>query len=247
MRFVDIHQHIVYGIDDGPAAFTESKQMLTAAKAQGITAIFATSHAMPAMETFPLRVYRARLTRLQDWADRHSLSLTLLPGAEILYAPDAVALLDNGAIPLLGDTNAALIEFYPDAEFGYLSKGLRKLLNAGYQPILAHTERYNCLRTRNLEKVEELIAYGVRIQVNANTVIRNRGLFKDRFVHALLKKDYIDYVASDAHGPASGRPVCMAKAYDVLKKQQGRKTAAGLCGKNQKQDLIFGGSENDKR
>lgn len=219
MGWIDIHEHVVYGVDDGASSFEDSQQMLLDAKAQRVSTVFATSHASPGIEPFPLKKYFSHLARLQDWIEENGLGITLLPGAEILYAPSAVDRVDSGEIPTMGDSNAVLVEFYPNAEYEYICKAVRKFLNAGYLPVIAHVERYACLRDKKCKRAEELAGYGARLQMNAGTVIRNTGLFKDRFVHSLLYGGYIDFVASDAHGAKNGRPVCMEKAFKVMTKQ----------------------------
>lgn len=228
MGWIDIHEHVVYGVDDGASSFEDSQQMLRDAKAQRVSTIFATSHASPGTEPFPLKQYLSHLSRLQDWIEEENLGITLLPGAEILYAPSAVERVDSGEIPTLGDSGAVLVEFFPSTEYDQICKAVRKFLNAGYMPVIAHVERYGCLRDRNCKRAEELSSMGARLQMNARTVIRNTGLFKDRFVHNLLYDGHIDFVASDAHGAKHGRPVCIAEACETVKKQTDLATVKAL-------------------
>lgn len=234
---VDIHQHLLYGIDDGAASFSETQGMLTASGAQGVETVFATSHAMPGRRDFSAQEYLLTLENVRRWLSENARDTRVLPGNEILYSSQAVPMLRNGELFTLGGSDAVLVEFFPEVEASDLLFGLRELINAGYVPVLAHTERYFCLRKKEGSYIDVLRSMEVRLQVNAHSVIRASGIFGDGFLKRLLREGYVDYVASDAHNTGS-RAVCMKQARNSLGKLIGGEAADALCGGNQARDLM---------
>ena len=215
MSFVDIHHHIIYGLDDGPQTFEESVDMLRAACHDGIGTIIATTHASPGERDFPLEAYRERLKELNDYCQLHTLPLQLLQGAEIFFAESAVRHLQAGRIPTLANSQHILVEFSPDVDYEELFTGLRQLANAGFLPVLAHIERYECLVRKPGLALEIKNDLPVKFQVNCRSLVRRKGMRFRRFLRKVLDARMIDCVATDAHNTDS-RKVCMEEGYVAL-------------------------------
>ncbi len=241
MGFIDIHQHVNYGLDDGATDFPAAARMIERAYANGITAIIATTHALSGRARFDLDTYDRHLQTLADYCREHRLPVALYPGCEILYADSTVDDLIRGRIPTLAGSRFVLVEFDPDIVYDALANAARVLANAGFTPVVAHVERYINLM-RSLERVRELRAlYGARVQMNADTIVRPPGFFTRRTIDAMLREGLVDYIASDAHN-LTGRGAHMKDAYDILKKQYGHERAFKWFGGAQTEILEDGES-----
>ena len=227
--FTDIHHHIIYGVDDGPKTLEQAQKMLRRAAQQGVHAVICTSHAMPAEERFPLETYMRHLEEEQRWCEEEGLDLRLYPGCEILWDSSAARLLSERAFPSLNGQRYALVEFYPSAPWTDLKHAALSLGIAGYQPVFAHVERFQCLRKAG--RLQELAdGYGVILQMNAGTVLSSAhpGLFGDRWPGKVLEAELIDVVATDAHD-TEHRPCRMKECYEFLRQRYDEEFAARLC------------------
>ena len=234
--FTDIHHHILYGIDDGPDSFERMARMLHKSSEDGVARIIATPHVTPGVRRFNLERYEQRLVEAQRYCAENGLPLEIYGGAEILYTPMTVTMLLDGRIPTMADTQYVLVEFLPDIEFRELFRAVRKLVYAGYRPILAHIERYSCLMHR-LKRVYALKDdYEVCLQVNCNTILNPKGFWVRRGIRRLLDDEMVDFVATDAHNIRS-RKTHMREAYRLLRRAYGREYATYLTGRGEELDL----------
>lgn len=234
--FLDIHHHIVYGVDDGPQTVEASMGMLRMALEDGISHIVATSHAMPAFRPFPLERYRRHLERLNLLCGEQGLDIVLYEGCEIFYSPTAVRQLDEGLLPTLAGSRYVLVEFDPTDTARRIADGARQMANAGYIPVIAHVERYQDLVKHSDWLAQMRAQLPIRIQMNASTVVGRPPRAVRKFRDRLLDGEWVDYVATDAHNTSS-RQADMRGAFEELKRRYGAPRAALLTGKNQ--DEIF--------
>ena len=210
-QFLDLHTHVVYGVDDGARTEEQMRAMLDAAAANGITTLVATTHATPGLEVFPQERYQRHLDAAQAYCQQQGYGLRLYPGAELLYNP-------------------MLMEFLPQTSAKELENGLEEVAVCGYSILMAHVERYRCLESRGL--LEKLKArYPVACQMNGSTVLEPGSFWKRRRVERWLSSGVIDVVASDAHNTTS-RPVNLREAYQKLKLTFGEETADRLTGRS---------------
>lgn len=230
--FRDIHQHIVYGIDDGPQSLEASAKMLVASCKDGVRQIIATSHIVPGREAFNADAYHHRLDRLNHVCRFNKLPMALYPGAEILYTSDTARFLQENRIPTLCGSRFVLVEFMPDVAYTELCEAARVLCNIGYIPVFAHIERYDCL-VHNVSHAQALKEqFGLRLQVNCSSVIKGKSLRSRRFLQRLFSDHWIDYVATDSHNTDS-RPTNMTACFEKLKRAYGHDYAVDLTGGNQ--------------
>ncbi len=226
--FVDIHHHLIYGVDDGPRSLEEMQRMLRKAAEENVGDIICTSHAALGRKPFPSEIYLAHLEEGNAWCAAEGLPVRLHVGSEILYSDLTPRLTLDGHFPSLCNTYTVLLEFSPDADFKRLCNAARDFGNIGFGVLFAHVERYSALQ--NLRHVEELREeYGVYMQMNANTIIRKKGFFTERWVRKMLESGYIDCVGTDAHN-TSTRPCSMRLCHEMLRSRYGEETADQLCG-----------------
>lgn len=218
--FADLHQHVLWGLDDGPQTSEQMRTLLQQDVQEGIRLVFATAHAYPRLRAFDLSLYTERLAEANACCESEGWPLCVLPGCEIHYCSSVPDLLAAGKLPALGDSRRALIEFDSDVSPAEIGEAADRLYRAGYSPVLAHVERYRCLlhsAERALEMREE---YGLIYQMNCETVLHPRGLREKRFVQRMLKERAVDAISTDAHD-ALHRPARMREAYQKIVREQG--------------------------
>lgn len=224
---VDVHHHLVYAVDDGAEDFEMSVAMLERAVKEQVTDIVCTSHTMPGRHDLDLNRYFRFYDKLAEHVVKANIPVRLYTGTEILYTAETPRHLHAGRIPTLASTWNVLVEFRPDTPYETLRQGVLDVANAGFGVVLAHAERCMCLREGDqLARLREESM--LKAQMNANTVLRARGLLGDRWVKRMLRENVIDLVASDAHN-VSSRPCALGQAYTFLQKQFGAEMADRLC------------------
>ena len=201
MSFVDIHHHLLYGMDDdGPKTKEDMRAMIHQAVSDNISTLIATPHVSPGVRHFDQAVFHARLQEANDYCLMQALPLKILPGAELFYTSYTCELLRQGQVPTLADTDHVLVEFLPSVAAVKLEEAIRHLANAGYVTIVAHVERYSAI-IKAPDTMQYLKGrYGARFQVNAETLIGKQGFWLRRYLRHALDEGLVDFIASDAHG-----------------------------------------------
>lgn len=212
---IDLHQHLLWGLDDGPQTPEDTCAMLKEAHAQGIRQIIATPHACPGIEPFDLEKYQLHLHQAQQYCRDMQLDITLLPGAEIAWTYHTVAALRRGQVPTLAGTDHVLIELWPTVTWREVRSIATELLRAGFTPVFAHVERYRCFTWQPEKAIDFRDELPVCYQLNASAVLDRGNTITRRFVRRLLEAQGIDAVASDAHD-CRYRPQRLAEAYEAL-------------------------------
>lgn len=227
-NFVDLHHHLIYGVDDGAQSAEDMQKMIRRAAEEGVTEIVCTSHATPGVEPFPMETYLARLEEARAFIKAEGIDMRLHTGCEVLYTDASARLMREGHFPKLAESDVVLVEFSPDATFSRLCEAASSIGMAGSAVLFAHVERYDALRSlKNVRKLRD--EFGVYMQMNTNTVLTKKGFFTERWVRKMLEGGYIDCVATDAHN-LSSRRCKMRKCYDALAEKYGDEFAQELCG-----------------
>ena len=227
---IDIHCHLLFGVDDGARNVRVTRKMLEMAYQDGIRAMIATPHWRPDRWRIPPEQMEETLAKVQRLAQDLDPDFRIYSGNEIFYREGAEQRLARGEIWTLADSAWVLVEFHPDAPYEYLREGLSRLRMAGYQVILAHWERYDCLR-RDPDRLATLAGSGVGIQSNADAVLGGQGRAVKKLLREMLEAGLVDYVATDSHG-VERRPPQLRKAYEYIRKKIGPDTAERVCRKN---------------
>lgn len=226
--YTEIHSHFLYGIDDGAQNKADMEAMLDAAYADGIASLIATPHVTPGLRPIAQEVITQRLNEARAYCSMKGYGMNLFAGGEIMYTPALERFALEGRLPTLAGTEYTLVEFVPDIAYAELSGAVGMMSRAGYTVIMAHMERYECLRHRN-NAVRLKDSYDFHYQVNCSSVLEKGGFFKGRFVEQCLKMKLIDHVASDAHDCVR-RPFRMKDAYLFLSQRYGQEYASQLTG-----------------
>lgn len=219
-EYIDMHCHILPGVDDGAKDIEEMKAMLKIAYNDGIRCMIATPHHHPKRGAEPPEVLRKQAKILRDAAHEIDEKFRIYLGTEIYFGQDVTEQIKNGDILTMNHRDYILVEFAPGQMFSYIMQGLQQLQFAGYQVILAHVERYACI-TEDIRLAEQLYEMGIYLQVNAGSITGDSGRQLKKFVRELLKEDLVFCVGSDAHDTKK-RPPKMRKAADYVEKKYGQ-------------------------
>ena len=221
---VDIHCHLLYGVDDGADTIEESVAMLKVAKEQGIHGIILTPHYRHGMFAYPREEIEENYMRLKPYAEKLGIDMAL--GTEYHVNSHIVEALRGGRCRTLAGSRYVLTEYSHDSELSYLEQMTETLVRHGYIPVLAHVERYACM-TQDLESVYRLRELGGWIQINADAVLGLDGMAAKRFCKKLLKEELADVVASDCHGIRQ-RACHMEACYERIAKKYSKPYADRL-------------------
>jgi protein-tyrosine phosphatase len=192
---VDIHCHILPGIDDGAETWDITTKMCRMAVRDGITHIVATPHCNGIYE-----YERAHFTNmLATLSEVSEGELTFSIGCDFhLSAPNLQEAMDDPQRFAMGDTNYIMIEFEHYGIPSDADEQLMALVSRGMVPIITHPER-NAYLVQNLDRVSRFIEFGCLVQVTANAFTGFWGLKSKKAAEKLLKRHAIHIVATDAH------------------------------------------------
>lgn len=218
--YIDMHCHILPGVDDGAKDIEEMKKMLKIAYEGGTRCIIATPHHHPKRGAEPPEVLREQAKILRDAAHEIDEKFRIYLGTEIYFGQDVVEELKAGEILTMNRREYILVEFSPSHPFSYIKQGLQQLQFAGYEVILAHVERYHCI-TDEPEYAEELYEMGIHLQVNAGSITGESGRNIKKFIKELMDEDLVFCVGTDAHDTKK-RPPKLKKAADYVEKKYGQ-------------------------
>ena len=236
MEYIDIHSHILPGLDDGSKNMEMTLAMLRLAGEEGIGTIYATPHCMPGKGHPTLAKVEERIHLVQEAAEKEGIHILLKKGTEYYYIEEMLEWMEEGKIITLGDSNCVLVEFEPYAEGKYIRNAVREILGFGYQPVIAHVERYQNLMERKFAAIQWMREVGALIQVNCASVTGDNGFHTKQNVKSLLKNGLVDFVSTDAHRP-EGRAPYIEKCAETLRKKYGDIYAAELTGGNARRFL----------
>ena len=214
---IDIHNHTLYGVDDGPDTIEESIQMLRDAKKQGIDAVILTPHYRHGMFPYPKDRIEAHFEKLREAAEQIPIHICL--GCEYHVDSHVAEAFQSGRCLTLAEGDYVLAEYSYDTEYSYIVQSIRGMINCGYIPVIAHAERYRCFFSVP-KRLEEIRHLGALVQINADSVIGEEGLKMTLFCRKALKNHWVDLVASDAHG-ITERANHLAQSRSVVLKKYG--------------------------
>jgi len=187
---IDTHSHIVFGIDDGSRSLEESLEMLKKAKEVGYEKIYCTSHYK--VGKWENKNYYKNLKNLKKVIEEKKITVELIEANELMLDLDGLKALEEEKVNTIGLSNYLLVEPIPGMTGMNLIKALKRIIDLGYRPILAHTERYIHLNLETMDSIKEL---GVLFQINLSSIKSTMA----KRVKNLYKRGYIDLVGSDAH------------------------------------------------
>jgi len=225
--FVDIHCHLLPGIDDGSSSWQDTLAMARMAAADGIGVIVATPHQLGNYGQNDGEMIRQHTAKTQEFLDQHQVPLRVLPGADVRIEPDLVAMIRRGEVVTLGDHRRHILLELPHEIYLPLDGLLGQLKRAGMVGILSHPERNGGILGRP-DVLAPLVEAGCLMQVTAGSLVGTFGPQIQKFAHWMVQEQLVHFVATDAHGPKSRRPL-MQRAYECVVQLVGQDIAEDVC------------------
>jgi len=202
---IDLHCHILPGLDDGAADLGIALDMARQFVGDGVSVVACTPHIMPGLYSNSGPAIRAAVSQLQKALDGEGIPLSLVTGADVHIAPDCVAGLRSGQMLTLADSRYVLIEPPHHVAPQRLETPFFDLLVEGYVPILTHPERLHWIETQ-YHLIERLSDAGVWMQVTAASLAGGFGSRAKYWAERMLDEGRVHILATDAHDPHHRRP-----------------------------------------
>ncbi len=224
---VDVHCHILPGLDDGPKEMERSIAMAEMAAADGTTHIVATPHSNFQFAYDPERIASLR-EQLQLAAGAQP---QILIGCDFHLSYENIQdALKNPRKYSLNGSRYLLVEFPELFNTDAMASVLQQLLNAGLVPVLTHPER-NPVFQQHRDLAARYIRMGCVLQITANSLTGDFGKIAEKMCFELLDRDLVHLVASDGHA-TKRRPPLLSAARALVVDRRGEETAAYLCSGN---------------
>lgn len=227
---IDIHCHILPGIDDGPSNMDKAVAMALAAVRSGTSRIIATPHFNNGVFEVDKEMVKSSVGFFTWVLEEKKIALEVLPGMEIRISPDTCSLLDQGELLPLGASRYYLFElpdiFVKDGIF----EVLRQLRQRDVIPVIAHPERNRTIM-RHPEMIPEFIFENVLFQITGKSMTGGNGRDSFKIAWNMVKEGLVHFVASDGHG-LRHRPPCLSDAVKAVKKAGGKKAVKTIFEEN---------------
>lgn len=228
---VDVHCHILPGIDDGPQTIDESLVLCRSLVRDGVTTAIATPHQCGRYDGRNLaQDVRRQVAEFQQVLDARRIPLRILAGGEVRLDERIPDFLQSDHILTLGDTKRYLLLELPSAVPIDPDVVMPHFTDAGVVVVLAHSERYENLQNRP-DEAKAWIDCGAVLQVNAGGLIGAFGAAAARAAWHWLAHGWISLIATDAHSVGTRRPR-FTDALDAITKNLGEPVARCVCIEN---------------
>lgn len=216
---IDMHSHILYNVDDGPASLEQSIELLaTAATKEGITEMISTSHTCHPQYNVSAHQVVQQVAELQHELNERQIPLTIHTGHEIRLCENLVELLLKQQVLPLGKSTYVLLELPSSHIPQYTKRIVGDLIKKGYTPIIAHPERNKAIAEKP-ERLERMIRDGAFAQVTAGSVAGHFGRGVQKVAMELIKGNLVHTFGSDVHS-IKNRPFLFQQGLAYLEKQK---------------------------
>lgn len=233
---IDLHCHILPGIDDGAPDIHESMALIKAAIANGITHMVCTPHIQLGRFDNTLESITAVFEQVVTEVEKHSLPISLSYGSEVRICPEIMVMHEQQQLPFIGQwqgSNVLLLEL-PHSHIPPGTEQLIKwLFNHGITPMIAHPERNRGILA-NYSNIKPLLRQHCLLQVTAASVCGDFGSAIQLLAEKLLKAELVTVIATDAHR-MKRRPPILAQGYKAAATIIGEEKAVRLVKSNPEQ------------
>ncbi|NLK93565.1 MAG: capsular biosynthesis protein [Clostridiales bacterium] len=212
---IDIHSHILPGIDDGAKNQEETLEMLKTAEKDGTKKIIATPHYCKEYAEEPLCKVNELLHSIRELVKDNNIDLEIFAGQEIYIFDNIINYYKEGIIGTINKTKYMLIEFPMNSFKDNTLDLLYELQLLGVQPIIAHPERYLPI-IKNPREINKFIEEGMLFQLNAGSITGKFGKDVMRTCKVLLENNMYSFIGSDAHNTGK-RNTSMKESINYLK------------------------------
>lgn len=226
MNFIDIHNHILFGLDDGVKTREETIATLKLAEKYNIEKLILTPHFKEGIFENHQETIFLKFNEIKDIIEKNKINIEVYPGSEIFLTKRTTDLLASKKIHTLNNTKYILVETYFESNMMIydLKEELYNLSVDGYKVILAHPERYEFTHN-DIDYIYSLVRDGHLMQVNV-TSLRSKSRHH-KIVAKLLDHNLVHFIASDAHD-LNDRPLKLIDGYEQIKKKYSKQLADDL-------------------
>jgi len=237
VEMIDLHAHLLPGLDDGAKTLEESVQMCRVSYQDGVRTIVATPHTLNGLyindrETILLKVQElnevisqqlsVNQTNQRNQTDR--INLKILPGADVRLCENTLPHLDQGKVMTVSDSRKYLFLEFPYQGIPYQAEEIIfQIMARGIIPVITHPER-NMEIGQRPRRYYEMIRMGCLGQVTAMSLTGEFGSRVRQTAERLLKNRFIHFIASDAHS-TDGRPPILSEGVRAAEKIVGKEEA----------------------
>lgn len=214
---IDIHSHILPGMDDGAQDIYDTLEMVNIAAKNGVTSIIATPHCnIPSgYKNYFGDNYIKTVQRVRQAVHKEGIPVQILPGAEAMGTSDLPQLLQEGKIMTLNQGRYLLMEFFFDEDPEFVNCLLEEVKDLQAIPVIAHAERY-----KFVQKYPNLVYHwrskGYPVQINKGSISGKFGRRARETAYLLLNHHLVSVVASDAHSPYVRTPNMRTEYEQIL-------------------------------
>ncbi|AYX85201.1 MULTISPECIES: tyrosine-protein phosphatase [Staphylococcus] len=223
---IDIHNHILIDVDDGPKTKEDAIALLKQANDEGVTEIIATPHHLSPTFDNAYENVQQKLNQLSELQETKDLGIKLYPGQEIRISDQVLPQLRKGEAIGLNHSRYLLIEFPSRGVPHYANRLFFELQSEGYIPIIAHPER-NKEISQNLDVLYNLINQGALAQLTSSSLQGIQGKKIQKISIQMIENNLVHFIASDAHHE-SQRPFIMKSLYNNKKLKKYEKNIENL-------------------
>ena len=195
---IDIHNHILINVDDGPKSREEMLNLLKQAKSEGVTEIIATPHHLSSAYDNDKQQVLSKVEELLSMNEVQEIGIKMYPGQEIRITDQILPGLEEGSILSLNNSKYLLIELPSGGVPHYTERLFYELLSKGYVPIIAHPERNKGI-SQDLDKLYQLVKAGALSQLTTSSLLGENGKKIQKLSIQMLENNLTHFIASDAH------------------------------------------------
>ncbi len=229
-KLIDIHSHILPGLDDGPPDLRTALKIAKNAVEEGTTAIIATPHCQDGKYECKKKEILAACDHFNQRLMNRRINLKVLPGAEVRFTPDLMDTFNRGEILTLDDAGKALLLELPErCLLEAVARVVKQLEEKGVKAIIAHPERNSTIQSQP-EAIKVLRYSGAEFQITGDSLIGKFGRKTMKVAEELVTMGDVHYLASDAHSPCKRSPR-RTKAFKKMVK---------LIGRSQTEQIAYG-------
>ena len=234
-RFIDLHSHIAWGIDDGMPSIEDAQSSLELARNDGIVGICSKPHFIPGQ--LDVSIYNEIVSRQMELKEMSSIPIYC--GGEVMMNSEFIDGLDMEIYPTLNSSRYMLVEYNVLRDIHsieYRDDCLYELKVRGYIPVIAHIERYFHSEL-DYSIIENWIDMGCVLQINRTSILGMHGKKIQSNALSFLDNGYCDVIATDAHRANGSRISMLSDVYSVVGKRIGFDNADILMYTNPKRIL----------
>ena len=218
---IDLHCHILHGIDDGPKTMDESLDMARLAVSEGITHILATPHYKNGLWDNEKTDIVRLVSQLQEKLNTENIPLTIFPGQEVRINGELISQIEQNNIQFIDEQEQYVLIEFPTMSIPHYSERLfYELSNKGITPVIVHPERNRAI-FKNPQLLKQFIQKGALSQLTAGSYVGGFGKDIQKFSTQLIEANLVHFLASDAHNTTQ-RPFLLNQAVEKLTKEFGQ-------------------------